>query len=110
MSSKIMTVISIIFLWKKYKTKALENQISNAFLIVHHNSHQLSFSVKFNPDKSISYLSEISGKWKSKYNEYQTNITNITNKSGIHIIRREKWHRLQKFVVIFGTSIKFTNL
>ena len=45
--------------------------------------------------KSISYFSEISGKWKSKYNEYQTNITNITNKSGIHIIRREKWHRLK---------------
>lgn len=29
---------------------------------------------------------------------------NITNKFGIHIIRREKRHRLQKFVVIFGTN------
>lgn len=40
-----------------------------------------------------------------------TSITNITNKFGIHIIRREKWHRLQKFVVIFGTNYicKFIN-
>lgn len=36
---------------------------------------------------------------------------NITNKFGIHIIRREKRHRLQKFVVIFGTNYicKFIN-
>ena len=47
---------------KKYKTKALEKPISNAFLIVHHNLHQLLFSVKFNPNKSISYFNEIGGK------------------------------------------------
>ena len=36
---------------------------------------------------------------------------NITNKSGTHIIRCKKWHRLQKFVVIFGTNYicKFIN-
>ena len=41
----------------------------------------------------------------------QTNITNITNKSKTHIIRRKKWHMLQMFVVIFGTNetYKFIN-
>lgn len=36
---------------------------------------------------------------------------NITNKFGIHIIRCKKWHRLQKFIVIFGTNYicKFIN-
>lgn len=37
-----------------------EKQIFNAFLIVHHNLHQLLFSVKFNPDKSILYFCKIS--------------------------------------------------
>lgn len=61
--------------------------------------------------KSISYFSEISGKWKSKYNEYQTNITDITNKFEIHIIRREKWHRLQKFVInIYDKQIEFVSI
>ena len=71
------------------------NQISNAFLIVHHNLYQLLFSVKFNHDKSISYFNKISGKWKSKYNEYWTNITKITNKSGYRL-----------FVVKSGTDCK----
>lgn len=40
------------------KRKAWEKSISNAFLIVHHNLHQLLFSVKLNPDKSILYLTK----------------------------------------------------
>jgi len=48
---------------------------------------------------------------KNENNEYQTNITNITNKYKTHIIRRKKWHGFQKFVVIFGTNetYKFIN-
>lgn len=52
------------------KGKRWRSQISNAFLIVHHNLYQLFFSVKFNPNKAISYINEIGGKWKSKYNEH----------------------------------------